>query len=157
MRVISVGAKLLHQDEKEKQLLPSRTLGKKLWPAEKHQMIVKAFEIRDRHTFIQTPAVTMVPTGEEYEEERYLLARAGYTLEPACVMLCRMDAYGANRNASYDPYAWADRTLTVAHQHITKEFDNLKSGDVIDVEFILGETTTPKLSERHGPFGDENH
>jgi len=38
--------------------------------------------------------------------------------------------------------------MTVAHAYIEKNFHNLNSGDVIDVEFILGETDKPKTSER---------
>ena len=35
-----------------------------------------------------------------------------------------------------------------AHQYIRREFDNLKDGDVVDVEYILGEKPTAKTSER---------
>jgi hypothetical protein len=50
----------------------------------------------------------------------------------------------------YDPYSWAGgaRTMPTAHDYITKNFDTLKSGAVIDVEFITGETNTPRPSDR---------
>ena len=125
-------------------------------------MIVKAIEIRDRGTFIPALAVKMVPATEwlvgtkEWEAEptrieeaeRYLLRRAGYGFVDPCVVLCRMDANGGSRNASYDPYGWGDRTFKVAHDYITEHFDELESGAVVDVEFILGESTEPKQSER---------
>lgn len=117
-------------------------------------MITKAFEIRDRSTFVPVIAVKMVPysevAGEGGDSERYLLRRSGYTFDHPCVMLVRMDANGSLRCASYDPYGWSanDRTFCVAHDHITKHFDELDNGAVIDVEFILGETTEPKQSER---------
>jgi len=87
------------------------------------------------------------------EAERYLLARSGYGRNPElnpepCVVLCRMECAGVDRNASYDSHAWGGRTFPVAHNYIIENFDALNSGDVIDVEFILGETTTKKLSER---------
>lgn len=118
-------------------------------------MIVKAIEIRDKGTFIPALAVKMVPHSYEeatnqYEHERYLLRRAGYAFENPCVMLCRMDANGGARQASYDPYDWGDRTFPVAHQYIIDHFDELESGAVVDVEFILKETAEPKKSEREG-------
>lgn len=54
----------------------------------------------------------------------------------------------AGKKMECDPYAWGDRTWTVAHVFIEANWDNLKDGDVIDVEHILGESTTKKLSER---------
>jgi len=38
--------------------------------------------------------------------------------------------------------------MTVVHLHLEKHFEELPSGSVIDVEFILGETAQPKISER---------
>lgn len=55
--------------------------------------------------------------------------------------------------AEYDPYSWGpSRTLRVVHGHIIQHWDELKSGDVIDVEFLLGERPEPKVSEQvtHG-------
>ena len=38
--------------------------------------------------------------------------------------------------------------MVTAHEHIILNWDQLKDGDVIDVEFILGETKVKKDSER---------
>lgn len=38
--------------------------------------------------------------------------------------------------------------MVEAHRYIESYFDKLNSGDVIDVEHILGETKEPKVSER---------
>jgi len=121
-------------------------------------MITKAFEVRDRGTFIPVVAIKMVPsfnsgTQAEFdvtEAERYLLRRAGYGFEFPSILLCRMEASGVDRNATYDAYSWGQnpRTMHVAHLHIEKNFDALNSGDVIDVEFILNETQKAKRSER---------
>jgi hypothetical protein len=35
----------------------------------------------------------------------------------------------------------------MAHRYIEQTFSQLKSGDLIDVQFIIGETTEPKVSE----------
>jgi hypothetical protein len=38
--------------------------------------------------------------------------------------------------------------MRVAHDHIMRHWSTLKDGDVVDVEYILGEAATPKTSER---------
>lgn len=114
-------------------------------------MITKAFEVRDKATFIPVVAILMVPNGWPSlldNSERFLLRRSGYGFDHPSVLLCRMEASGTDRNATYDPYSWSDRTFTVAHCYIEKNWNTLNSGDVIDVEFILGETKEPKRSER---------
>jgi hypothetical protein len=47
-----------------------------------------------------------------------------------------------------DPYDHGDRTWAVAHNHIIENWNAIKDGDVIDVQFILGETKEKKRSER---------
>ncbi len=117
-------------------------------------MECKAFEIRDIATFIPVLATRMLPTAghgsEEGQAEHYLLRRSGFNLidPPASVMLCRMDADGRAHQASYDAYGWGmARTYGVAQEFIAKNWNTLRSGDVVDVEFILGETKVKKLSE----------
>jgi hypothetical protein len=50
---------------------------------------------------------------------------------------------------TYDPYGWpaTSRTMRLAHQHILDHFDDLESGAVVDVEYILGLTSEPRVSE----------
>lgn len=116
-------------------------------------MTTKAFEIRDVGTFIPVIATRMVPgcsNEQTHERERYLLARSGFGFAEPLVMLCRMDANGLSHQASYDPYGWGcARTMGVAQTYIAAHWPDLKSGDVIDVEFVLGEKPTPKVSEAH--------
>lgn len=106
-------------------------------------MEVKCLEIRDEATFI--PVICIRPTPDN-EGQRYLLRRDGYRggEDEPCIIL--IDAQC--RGCAYDPYDWPDRTKRTAHDHIRDNWSTLKDGDVIDVEFILGETKTPKLSER---------
>lgn len=125
-------------------------------------MVVKAFEIRDRGTFIPAMGILMVPTvltslsgpggAEDWgpnEAERYLLRRAGFA-DGQLVVLVRMECSGTDRHATYDPFAWGQnpRTFFVAHRYIQENWDELQSGAVICVEHILGERETPKESER---------
>ena len=51
------------------------------------------------------------------------------------------------------PYFWAElghrfRTLRVAHDWIISHWAELSDGDVVDVQYILLETTAPKIPER---------
>jgi hypothetical protein len=111
-------------------------------------MTTKTIEIRDRGTFIPALAIRLDPGSEA---DRYLLGRAGYGTSPETqkkyVTLMRIN--GGNGEAHCDPHDWPSgtRTFQVAHEYIIENFDALESGEVVDVEFILGETTAPKLSE----------
>jgi len=110
-------------------------------------MITKSVEISDRATFIPAIAIKMVPG--DSEAERYLLWRCGYSPDHPAVILLRMDgAWGSP--APCDPYDWPERprTMRQAHLYITAHFDELSDGQVIDIEWILKETSKPKVSER---------
>ncbi len=106
-------------------------------------MDVKVLEVRDEGTFI--PVICLWPAPAN-EGQRYLLRRDGYSGTPQerCIIL--IDAQC--RGCSYDPYNWPNRTKQVAHNFIAENWDDLSDGDVIDVQFILGETTEKKTSER---------
>lgn len=109
-------------------------------------MKTKMIEIRDRMTFIPAMAIQLEP---DDEASRYLLARAGFGTEPddqrQHVVLLRMTG---DVTSQCDPFAWGDRTMRTAHDHIRYHFDELANGAVVDVEYLLGETATPKTSER---------
>jgi len=103
-------------------------------------MEVKTFEVRDEGTFVPVLAVRLWPHNEE---ERYLLSRAGYG-RTDYVLLTRLDG----GLCYYDHLMWGNRTLGCAHAYIRACWDDLKSGQVIDVQYTLGETEKPKESER---------
>jgi hypothetical protein len=118
-------------------------------------MQAKALELRDEATFIPVLAVdmnpyesTVAPLPERSEAQRYLLRRCGYTCDGRPnVIMTRLDGNG---KATNDPYAWNSfaHTFAVAHNYIIDHWDDLRDGDVVDVEFILGKRTMPKTSER---------
>jgi len=112
-------------------------------------MILKAIEIRDAATFIPAVAIKMEPANEA---QRYLMARVGFH-DGDDVVLMVMNT----QLATADPYEWTSlgmgpRTMPVVHQWLLQHFDEVTDGDVVDVEFILGETSAPKVSEREGQF-----
>ncbi len=104
----------------------------------------KLFELRDRATFVPVLAVQLIPFTEQ---DYYLLRRSGYGLNEVKYPVMLTGLSGGIDRATSDPYEWADRTRQVAHTFIAKHFDELESGQVIDVEFILGESKSPKQSE----------
>jgi hypothetical protein len=108
-------------------------------------MRTKALEIRDEGTFIPVLAIEM---SAENDSQAYLLERSGYNPEEA-PLIAITTLRTKNEGITYDPYDWRNRTWHTAHLFITKNWSRLWDGDVIDVQFILGETKTQKLSERY--------
>jgi hypothetical protein len=110
-------------------------------------MEIKCLEIRDAGTFVPVICIRPVPLNEA---QRYLLRRDGYSggIDESCIIYINAQC----RGVAYDPYDWPSnpRTHRVAHDYIRNNWPTLKDGDVIDVEFILGETNERKISEAHG-------
>lgn len=110
-------------------------------------METKLFEVRDRMTFIPVICTKLSPNNEA---DCYLLARTGYGLRAEVQE--RYILYAPLREGKMEcsstDHPVQPRTHRMAHQHIEKHWGELVSGDVIDVEFILGETTISKISER---------
>lgn len=139
-------------------------------------MEVKLIEVRDRATFIPCIAIRLAATSLDerspldyvqrvgiLKAELFLLRRAGYARDlvqpdeiPArgqfYILFARLEGDGY---LHHDPYEWPNRTMKIAHLHIAEHWSSIVSGQVIDVEFVLGETSEAKLSERitHGPIG----
>ena len=106
----------------------------------------KVFEVRDAATFIPVLCVRVnasyrpTPGDGPPARENYLIRRAGYREEGFVIMT----TLSANwDHATYQPSQWADRTRYNAHVYIEQQWQDLKTGDVIDVRFILGETPVP--------------
>jgi hypothetical protein len=116
----------------------------------------KVIEIRDRGTFI--PALAIKVTPNTMSATDYLLERAGWH-ESSGIYLMALERPW---DCQYDPYQWPSitRTMPLAHMALAgekhpeikpdraKHFDEVEDGEVIDVQYILGETQAPKLSER---------
>lgn len=107
----------------------------------------KLFEVRDRATFIPVMAIHI--DGNCTDQEDWLLRRSGYGESEGrnYVYLIHLQT----GEGQYDPYKWGrgSRTLREAHKYIVEHFDELQTGDVVDVEFILGESATKKITERY--------
>jgi len=111
-------------------------------------VIVKVFEVRDSGTFLPVIAIKAEPANEA---ERYLAARLGYGRTPTDQSrYVLMSLLCGGEPLQYDAHRWGSiaRTRTTAHEYISEHFDELETGAVVDVEYILGETDKPKQSER---------
>lgn len=109
---------------------------------------VKLFEIRDEGTTMVCIAIKPDP---QDDAERWCYARTGYGTQMheqrKYVLLAPMA--GGEGNLTCDPFKHGRaRTMQVAHQYIIDMWHELSSGEVVDVQFIEGETETPKHSER---------
>lgn len=108
-------------------------------------MEVKILEIRDEGTFFPMLCINLGKAGNE--AQRYLMHRVGYPLDgDPNVAVCHLRC--GNDKITNDPWQQGDRTYHYAHKYILDRWNELVDGDVIDVQFILGETATKKTSER---------
>lgn len=99
----------------------------------------KMIELRDEATFIPAMAILMESSAPPEEK---LLRRAGYW---GCRCIMFGNAHGGPFR--FDPYDWGDRTYHIAHLWLTEHWDEVETGDVVDVRFILKETDSPARSE----------
>ena len=102
-------------------------------------------EIRDRGTHISALAIKM-EAGDNEATDYHIHYRSSYGRGGDAVILIKLET-GEGKNS---PYSWGSdpRTMRQAHEWIVAHFDELADGDVVDVEFILGEKPTKKISER---------
>ena len=111
-------------------------------------MKIKILEVRDEGTRIDVIAISMTA---DTDVQRHYLWSHGYPKDAPSVGLVRLSDW----KATNDPYEWASlgmglRTMQAAHDYIQTHFDQLAEGDVVDVQYILQETATPKWPERIG-------
>ena len=109
-------------------------------------METKFIEIRDRATCIPAMAQKLWPEGRVSES---FLRRAGYgdctNGGAGYIMVTMLDGM----KSETDPYKWKStaRTMRHAHIYIRENWLSIRSGQVVDVEYILDETEKPKASE----------
>ena len=119
-------------------------------------MDIKLIEIRDRGTCMPALAIRTSPADEG---ERWLLQRSGFGKEPTkqagYILLAPLVGLEKG-HIYYDYFQWEGgfgRTLFQAHDYLLDHFDEVRSGDVVDIEYILRETPAPKRPEREDAQG----
>ena len=106
-------------------------------------LTMKFIEIRDRATCIPALAIRM---RSDDPIANHFLWRSGYPRGDSTVttiVLMRLD----DQKATADPYDWDGRTMRYAHADIQANFDELRTGQVVDVRVVLGEATEPARAE----------
>lgn len=108
----------------------------------------KVFEIRDFATFMVGVA-TKLDTADKDDpdnNEGYLLARVGFKKGMLYPVVLYIPTF---KEAQCDPNAWSDRrTVPNAHKYIMEHWDELETGDLVDVRVALEEENEPCESER---------
>jgi selenophosphate synthetase-related protein len=100
----------------------------------------KFLQIRDDGTHI--PALATRIRVEPHSAE---MIRAGWRIGDIVVYLMALNT----RECQHDPAEWSSgpRTMPNAHHYIEQNWRTIRNHQVIDVEFILCETTKPKEPE----------
>jgi hypothetical protein len=104
---------------------------------------VKLFELRDRGTFIEIYMTKIRPVSLR---ERGLMRRAGWRVEDPLYTMTRLDL-SETMMSEYQADVANSRTFGVAFKWIVNNWDMLTSGDLVCVEYILGERAEPKPTE----------
>lgn len=114
-------------------------------------MEIKLLEIRDEGTHIDAISIALDGRSGETMRENYLIRHAGYG-EPRCILLSVLNG---GRILTYDANDWhregRGRTMYAAHRWIEEHWDEIKSGAVVDVRYILGETDAPGITDADYP------
>jgi hypothetical protein len=100
----------------------------------------KLLEVRDAGAFIPVLAVRLSPSDPAQE---HLLCCAGHQGRRTRVLMTPLVGGDV---AEFDPRAWGNQTLCLAHQYITQLWDSLSDGDVVDTAWIAGERLEPARS-----------
>jgi len=98
----------------------------------------KVFEVRDRATNISVAATRFDP---DTVRESSILRHVG--VDAAAILYTNL----SSTRSAIDPYELRDRTNTTTHTFIERNWDDLVSGQLIDVRVILGEALEECESE----------
>lgn len=122
-------------------------------------METKLIEVRDIGTRVEVLAIRL---GSTNEAEQFILASAGYGRGPwefsTYVLLIDLNTplrIWLN-STECDMAHRMTRTYPITHKELEDHWDKYQSGDVLDVQFVLGETTEPKKSDRFWDLTDSN-
>lgn len=107
--------------------------------------VTKLLEVRDRMTLVSVLAIRPC-SGDE--AERYLWGHAGYWEPEAYTIVVKLEGELEAHDDQFDWGPYNGRTLGQAHRYIHEHWDELASGDVVDVEYVLGEVAAPKQQQQ---------
>lgn len=108
-------------------------------------------EIRDRATLIPVIAINLFHHKDELELQNYgetyaeeaMALHAGFSPTSLCsTIIVRLDPVAALADVYNEP----NLRLRKGYRYIQEHFTELTSGDVVDIEYISNETSSPKPS-----------
>lgn len=104
-------------------------------------MEIKLFELRDEGTHIPIFAFS---TNSHATRESLIFQRAGFLKGSGLIIMGAL----TGTEQSYDPDQWeGGRSMRIIHQYLCKHWDDLRSGDLLDVRYIMGEVDKPCETE----------
>ena len=104
-------------------------------------MIIKLFELRDEGTHIP---IFSFRSQSDNPRESLIFQRGGYLKGSRLIIMGAL----SGKICTYDPGYWENgRTMRIAHQYLYEHWDELESGDLIDIRFIMKETDQPCETE----------
>ncbi len=104
---------------------------------------VKTFELRDRATMIPVMCI-FISMSEVKDPDRFLMQRAGWGGGQSPMYMININ----DGRCQWNAMEWNLEPYITAHQYIYENWYQLNGGEVIDAEFIRGESKVPKTSER---------
>lgn len=98
-------------------------------------METKVLEIQHSGQKVPVMVVRLDPASKQ---EQHLFVMAGYGFSPDVqreyFLMVEMKKMGG---ANIDPFSWKERTLQEAHNYIRCNWLHVRSGDTIDLDYIL--------------------
>jgi len=109
--------------------------------------ITKVFDVRDVGTKMTLVAVQL---GYNYnEDELHATEHAGYGSDEETQRNYVVFYWPVDKDGSHDTYHWYGRRTEFCAVTFVKAFiEDLRHGEIIDVEWLLGETDYPKVGDR---------
>ncbi len=94
-------------------------------------MTTKIFEVFDRSAYLRVLATRL-----DHRTTRELFLLNGADLTNGQIQVTTLTPYVESHS---DPSGWGNGTMRTVHEHLIERWDVLNTGDVVDVEHILGE------------------
>ena len=112
------------------------------------EIAAKFLEVRADGFFLPMLAVGFYPVKNDLtSRETWIINRAGRSGKHTQVILFNL----ISGLSSWNPESWTERETTIVHVHLLENWLDVKSGDVIDINYLLKERKTVRISEQFEP------
>jgi len=95
-----------------------------------------------------TAMYIIMTAAEDNEAERKMIIDSGWLQGgngyfPGSILLDM-----ENGDVQFSPQAWPNRTMRVAHEFLDRHYKTIRGGELIDIQYILKETTSPRKAKK---------